>query len=163
MQMWDRYQMELRGAREANYTQHFMGHPSHYRLTPPLVSEDQSNTHQLAIADREPEPTDHTVIDSHIAQTEPSSSSHYRAGSVDPDIFEAEFPTGNQLTTIVNQVTIAIATRKSYQTSRKMRAQFCRFRKIPPRAQTDCVGWDGPFLISRDGIQTNGSCSLWYG
>ena len=34
MEMWDRYQMELRDPIETNYTQQFIGHPSHYRLSP---------------------------------------------------------------------------------------------------------------------------------
>ena len=72
--------------------QKFIAHPSHYRPKHPLVSEDQSNTHLLPISDRGPEPTDDNEPDCHIAQSDPSSSSHYRTGSVDHDIFEREFP-----------------------------------------------------------------------
>ena len=52
---------------------------------------------------------------------------------------------------------ISIGTRKSYQSSWKMRAQFPRLRKIPPWFHTDTIGRDGPFRdFSRWGYKLTG-------
>ena len=133
--MWDRYKIELQVPPDLTYMQQFIEHPCHYRSTPPIDDVGQTNVHLLAITDKEEEPTDGDGPDGLIRRTEPSSSSHYRAGSCGPDVLEGELSPRNQLTPIVNHVTsggkleimmspVALGARKSYQSPCAMWGQF---------------------------------------
>ena len=165
--MWSRFEIELQNPYDVNYMQQFTEHPSHYRLERSAQYTHQSypsqlpSVHVMAIADKE------DTVALPVGSAEPNvncehSSSYqlndsYRNGSNGVYFNECEPSPRNQLDAVVNQApsydkleiltsSIAIGSRKSYQSSWEMWTRFFWLRKISPWRHTDSIGRDEPPL-----------------